>query len=274
MALLSALLVPSLAGAGLPKSSNVPGGIVRVPLAPWSESAPPPQAWLDEQRVLVMAEGGQWVALVGLSLDRQPGTYHLRIEGAPEKRQASFVIHAKHYPAQHITLQDSGKVDLSDADLARVEGEMAKIQRLKRHWRESEFTDTQFALPAEGKLSGRFGLRRYFNGQARAPHAGFDIAVPRGSAVRANASGVVLDVGEYFFNGKTVFVDHGNGLLSMYCHLDRIDVSVGQTVDKRQVLGLSGMTGRATGPHLHWSVILNGAMVDPELFVVRPASKR
>ncbi|MBL8397548.1 MAG: peptidoglycan DD-metalloendopeptidase family protein [Candidatus Accumulibacter sp.] len=270
---LPALLVPALVFAGLPKTSSVPGGVARVPLAPWSEGAQPPQAWLDEQRVLVKAEDGQWVALVGLSLDSQPGTYHLRIDGSPDKRQASFVVNAKHYPAQRITLQDSSKVQLSADDLARVEGEMTRIQRLKRHWRESEQTDTQFVLPAEGRLSGRFGLRRYFNGQARAPHAGFDIAVPRGSAVRANARGVVLDVGEYFFNGKTVFVDHGNGLLSMYCHLDRIDVAVGQPVDKWHVLGLSGMTGRATGPHLHWSVILNGAMVDPELFVTLPSSK-
>jgi len=128
-------------------------------------------------------------------------------------------------------------------------------------------TDTDFALPAEGRLTGRFGVRRYFNGEARSPHAGFDIAVPTGSPVKANARGTVLATGEFFFNGKTVFIDHGNGLLSMYCHLERLDVSPGDPVNKRQVIGRSGMTGRATGPHLHWSVILNGAMVDPWLFV-------
>jgi murein DD-endopeptidase MepM/ murein hydrolase activator NlpD len=79
---------------------------------------------------------------------------------------------------------------------------------------------------------------------------------------------MVLAIGDYFFNGKTIFVDHGNGLITMYCHLKRIDVLTGQTVDKGQRLGLSGQTGRATGPHLHWSVILNGAMVDPELFIM------
>jgi murein DD-endopeptidase MepM/ murein hydrolase activator NlpD len=132
---------------------------------------------------------------------------------------------------------------------------------------DSDDTDTSFVLPAEGRLSGRFGVRRFFNGEARSPHAGFDIAAPRGAAVRANAHGVVLAVDDYFFNGKTVFVDHGNGLISMYCHLDAIEVVPGERVGKGQRLGRSGMSGRATGPHLHWSVVLNGAMVDPELFV-------
>ncbi len=260
--------------ASLPKASPVPGGVARVPLASWSADSLPPQAWWGERRLLVKVEDGQWVALVGLPLDTATGSHTLRLDGLTDKDTIDFVVADKYYPAQHIRLKDNSKVEISTADLARVNSETAKIQDLKKHWRDAGQTDTQFALPADGKLSGRFGLRRYFNGQARAPHAGFDIAVPRGSAVRANAAGIVLDVGDYFFNGKTVFVDHGNGLLSMYCHLDRIDVAVGQTVDKQQTLGLSGMTGRATGPHLHWSVILNGAMVDPELFISHSASKR
>jgi murein DD-endopeptidase MepM/ murein hydrolase activator NlpD len=141
---------------------------------------------------------------------------------------------------------------------------------LARH----EDADTSFVLPADGRLTGRFGVRRFFNGEPRSPHAGFDIAAARGSPVKANAEGIVLASDDYFFNGKTVFVDHGNGLISMYCHLDRIDVQPGEAVSKGQRLGLVGMTGRATGPHLHWSVILNGAMVDPELFVSRRATTR
>ena len=138
---------------------------------------------------------------------------------------------------------------------------------LKHHWRAAQDTDLAFILPVKGELSSHFGLRRFFNGEPRSPHAGIDVAVARGTPVKASAQGQVLAVGDYFFNGKTVFVDHGNGLITMYCHLDRIDVKTGETVRKGQRIGLSGMTGRATGPHLHWSVVLNGAMVDPELFV-------
>jgi murein DD-endopeptidase MepM/ murein hydrolase activator NlpD len=116
-------------------------------------------------------------------------------------------------------------------------------------------------------------VRRFFNGEPRSAHAGFDIAVARGATVKANAQGQVLAVDDYFFNGKTVFVDHGNGLISMYCHLDSTAVQPGETVSKGQRIGAAGMTGRATGPHLHWSVILNGAMVNPELFVVESGKK-
>jgi murein DD-endopeptidase MepM/ murein hydrolase activator NlpD len=104
-------------------------------------------------------------------------------------------------------------------------------------------------------MTGRFGLRRFFNGEARSPHAGFDIASRAVRPSSANAHGIVLASGDYFFNGRTVFVDHGNGLMSVYCHLDRVDVQAGDAVVKGQRLGLVGMSGRATGPHLHWGVV-------------------
>lgn len=272
---LLALVGPSLAHAGLPRAASVPGGVALVSLGPVSaDGAQPPRAWLADQRVLVTAAAGRWVAVVGLALDTAPGAHELRVEAASETRSVGFTVNAKNYPEQRITIKDSSKVQLSASDLARVEGEVAAIAHLKRHWREETVTDTGFVLPAEGRLTGRFGVRRFFNGEPRSPHAGFDIAVPRGAAVRANANGTILATDDYFFNGQTVFVDHGNGLISMYCHLERIDVQPGDAVAKGQRIGLSGMTGRATGPHLHWSVILNGAMVDPELFVSRSGNAR
>jgi len=143
---------------------------------------------------------------------------------------------------------------------------------MKRHWRDADDIEINFLLPAEGRLARRFGLRRIFNGEPRSPHSGLDVAVPRGTPIKASAQGRVLADDDYFFNGNTVFVDHGNGLISMYCHLDRIDVQAGDAVAQGQRIGLSGMTGRASGPHLHWSVVLNGVMVDPELFLA--ASRR
>jgi murein DD-endopeptidase MepM/ murein hydrolase activator NlpD len=196
-----------------------------------------------------------------------PGPHELRIKMADVMKLQNFVIHTKDYPEQHITLEDKSKVELSAADEARAEREIAVIKELKQHWRATQDTDLAFILPVEGELAGRFGLRRFFNDEPRSPHVGLDVAVARGTPVKASAHGQVLAVDDYFFNGRTIFVDHGNGLITMYCHLDRIDVKPGDTVRKGQRIGLSGRTGRATGPHLHWSVILNGAMVDPELFI-------
>ena len=283
-----ALLLSSPAGAALPRAESVPGGVALVPLGPATGTAAPPRAWFGEQPVLVTRRDGEWIAVVGLALDTPPGRHELLVQPPPAtvaaspagegaaaaSARAAFTVGAKEYPAQRITLKDSSKVDLSPADLARAESEIAEIRRLQRHWRAADDTDLEFIVPAEGRMTGRFGLRRYFNGEARSPHAGFDIAAARGSPVRANAHGIVLASGDYFFNGRTVFVDHGNGLLSVYCHLDRVDVQAGDAVVKGQLLGLVGMSGRATGPHLHWGVVLNGALVDPQLFLAARGGRR
>lgn len=264
---LLALAFPLPALASLPQSSSVPGGVAVIPLGSASASAEKPQSWLGDQPVLVAADHGLWYAVVGLSLDTAPGPHELSVKIGGATKTLSFEVRPKHYPEQHIKLKDKGKVQLSPADLARAEREIAAILELKHHWRAEAETDLALIIPVKGRRASRFGLRRFFNGEPRAPHAGLDVAVPRGTPVKASARGNVLAVGDYFFNGKTVFIDHGNGLITMYCHLDRIDVKPGATVSKGQVIAHSGKTGRATGPHLHWSVVLNGAMVDPELFI-------
>ena len=260
------LPLPALA---LPEESSVPGGIALVQLGAVTPNSAKPRAWLGEQPVWVSADHGQWVAVVGLALDLAPGAHNLRVDDGELQRQVEFDVRPKNYPAQHIRLKDSSKVTLSPADEARAVAEIAEIQKLKRHWREEKADDLQFIQPAAGRLASRFGLRRFFNGEARAPHSGLDVAIGRGTPVKATARGTVLAVDDYFFNGKTVFVDHGNGLISMVCHLDRIDVQAGDPVSQNQRVGLSGMTGRASGPHLHWSMVLNGVMVDPALFISR-----
>lgn len=266
------LAFPLLAHASLPLSSNVPGGVAIIPLGSVSASADTPQTWFGDQPVLVTSDHDQWYAVVGLPLDVAPGPHELRAKIGDETKSLDFVVNAKHYPEQHITLEDTSKIELSAEDEARADRELAVIQELKHHWRAAQDTDLALILPVKGKLASRFGLRRFFNEEPRAPHAGLDMAVASGTPVKASARGAVLAVDDYFFNGRTIFVDHGNGLITMYCHLERIDVKTGETVRKGQRIGLSGMTGRATGPHLHWSVVLNGAMVDPELFI--PAKRR
>ena len=266
VSLLCLLAFPALAEA-LPKALSVPGGVALIRLGAVTTPSDAPRAWLGDQPVLVASENGQWTAVVGLALDLPVGPQELRVDGGGQERILRFDVGTKKYPEQRIRLKDSGKVQLSPDDETRALGEIATIQNIKRRWRKADDTETRLVRPVVGRLASRFGLRRVFNGEPRAPHVGLDLAVPRGTAVKASAPGQVLAVGDYFFNGRTVFVDHGNGLISMYCHLDHIDVQAGDPVTRGQGVGLSGMTGRASGPHLHWSVILNGVMVDPELFL-------
>ena len=265
--LMLGLLAFSNAVLALPTESPVPGGIALIRLGESSAQGSAPRAWFGDRQVLVAKDAGQWVAVVGLPLDLPVGSQELQVGEGSAKKTVRFEVKDKHYPEQRITLKDSSKVNLAPADEERATREIAAIGELKRHWRDASDTDTGFKLPAEGRLASRFGLRRIFNGEPRAPHSGLDVAVPRGTPIKAAARGKVLATGDYFFNGNTVFIDHGNGLISMYCHLERIDVQTGDTVAQGQVLGLAGATGRASGPHLHWSVVLNGTMVNPELFL-------
>lgn len=272
-ALLALAIAPAVVAAGpapdLPRAASVSGGVAVVELGTVLDYPDPPQVRFGERPVWVATLDGRRIAVVGIPLDTPPGMQALQVAAPGGMRTVRFTVADKRYAEQRIRLKDAGKVTLSPADEQRALAEIARIGELKRSWRGVPDTDAAFVLPAEGRLAGRFGLRRFFNGEARAPHSGLDVAVPRGTPVKAAAEGNVLAVDDYFFNGKTVFVDHGNGLLSMYCHLERIDVRAGEAVDRGQPLGLSGMTGRASGPHLHWSVVLNGAMVDPELFLPR-----
>ena len=268
-ALLTILTIATGSALALPLASNVPGGIARVPLGTLLDYPDKPKAWLDGQSVWVAADDGHWVAVVGVPLDTPTGTKTLRVATNRGERSVSFPVVEKRYAEQHVRLKDSSKITLSPDDEKRALADIERIQSLKKHWREIDDTDSNFIRPADGRLSSRFGLRRIFNGAPRAPHSGLDFAAPRGAPVITAASGRVLAIDDYFFNGKTVFVDHGNGLLSMYCHLDRMDVQPGDTLRKGQRLGLVGATGRASGPHLHWSVVLNGTMVDPELFLTQ-----
>ncbi len=269
-----AIALSTLPSYALPANANVPGGVAVVRISGPDDA--PPKAWFRGRHVLVERDDMGWFALVGLPLDTQPGAHELKItRGSPQparEARVAFAVNNKTYPAQHITLTDKSKVEPGAEDLRRIKLEQARIDSVKNRWQEAPGVDLALQLPAEGKLSGRFGVRRFFNGQPRNPHAGLDLAVPSGTPVNAAAAGTVTDIGDYFFNGNTVFIDHGQGLITMYCHLSEVTVKVGDKLKRGQQLGLSGMTGRATGPHLHWSVILNGAAVDPEAFIAEAAA--
>jgi murein DD-endopeptidase MepM/ murein hydrolase activator NlpD len=263
----SLLLLPILTvAATLPRPNPVPGGVAVVPLE--ADPSTPPTVYYNGHRVMVLQHEKQWVAVVGLPLTTRSGVHTLRVRlGTRLAQTASFTVQDKRYAVQHITLKNRRMVNPSADDLRRIVREKTRIKAALAYWSESAPRNLEFLLPVAGTISSPFGLRRYFNNQPRKPHSGLDIAAPQGTPVRAAAPGRVIDTGNYFFNGKTVFLDHGQGLVTMYCHLDRIEVEPGQQVARGEVIGAVGMTGRVTGPHLHWSVSLNRAMVDPALFL-------
>jgi len=250
----------------LPRENPVPGGIAIVPVAPDTE--PVPLVHFDNQRVLVVPASGKWQAVVGLPLSLSAGTQTIHVSGSNgQRREIPFDVRTKDYAEQHLTIKNRRMVDPSAEDLARIGREQEIIRAAFTIWSDLPLESLRFHLPAQGRISSVFGLRRFFNNEPRQPHSGIDIAAPAGTPVVAPLTGIVVESGEYFFNGKTVFLDHGQGLVSMFNHLSRILVERGAQVKTGEKIGEIGMTGRVTGPHLHWSVSLNNSRVDPELFL-------
>ncbi len=247
------------------RPESVPGGVASILVA--DAGAPRPEVRYAGHPVLLQQRREGWYALVGLPLDTPVGDQFLELGPDGARRSLPFHVAAKAYPVQRLTIKNPKMVNPDEEDLDRINAERERQISVRSQFRDVPVPRTDLALPATGRLSSRFGLRRIFNDEPRAPHTGLDVAVPTGSAVRAPADGVVTLVDDFYFNGKTVFVDHGQGFVSMVCHLDKANVTLGQAVRRGEVLGQSGSSGRATGPHLHWSVYLNGAAVDPALFI-------
>jgi hypothetical protein len=261
------VVLPAAAQVSLPEQRLAPGGVAHVALGAASQ---PLRASYNGVPVLVVPQGGQWVAVVGIGLSDKPGTAHIQVKQDGQRDQTvGFTIAPHSYAEQRLKVAP-GHVDLSKTNLARHEQERAHLAQVMQTHTEPAPLSLVLRQPTPGVRSSSFGLRRVFNGQARNPHSGMDIAAPEGTLVLAPAPGRVLDVGDYFFNGNTVWLDHGGGLLTLYCHLASTSVKVGQVVQTGTPLGTVGATGRATGPHLHWSVSLNRALVDPALFMSTP----
>lgn len=267
---LTVLFVPLVATAELPQSSPVPGGVAVVPIAVNDDSVP--TVLFDGQRVLTLREHQQWHAVVGLPLTLAPGMHTLEIRLGGTPTQTSFRVAPKKYETQHLTIANKRHVEPSAEDQVRIARDNQMINRAFATWSETLADTLRFDTPAKGPFSSRFGLRRILNKQPRQPHSGLDIAAPEGTPVTAPAAGLVLETGDFFYTGNTVFLDHGQGLVSMYIHLSRVDVAKGTHVTRGQKIGLVGKTGRATGAHLHWAVSLNNARVDPMLFL-SPAAR-
>lgn len=247
--------------AAFPRADPVPGGIAQIPLGQANEQMP--QAEYGGQRLTIIPHQQQWVALVGIPLNASAGTQSIQLSNG---QQITFEIEDRQYKTQRIRIKDKNKVDPDDESSERIVREMAIQEQLKTHF-STQPVNLDFIRPVPGRDTGRFGLRRIINEQPRNPHSGMDIAAASGTPVKVTAPGRVLHTDEFFFSGNVVYVDHGSGVISMYAHLSKIQVKAGDIVQQGDIIGEVGNTGRATGPHLHWSVYLNGEAVNPSLFL-------
>lgn len=255
-------------GATLPRAQAVPGGIAVVALPSHAQKAS-----FDGHRVMVLRHDGRDYAVVGVPLETAPGKQTLSVQMAGAQWPVAFDVHDKQYRTQRLTIKNKSMVTLPDKTLARVRRERKEIDAIYARWTPTLHAELPFSLPVKGVETSLFGVKRILNGKPRSPHSGIDIAAPAGTPVRAPADGVVASVGDYYFNGRTVIIDHGQGLVSVYVHLSGADVHEGQHVKRGQTIAKVGATGRTTGADLHWTVTLNGSKVDPELLLSATALK-
>jgi murein DD-endopeptidase MepM/ murein hydrolase activator NlpD len=250
----------------LPQERRVPGGIALVTI-PEAEAAP--KVTFGKYQAAVIRRDSNWVAVIGIPLATKPGRHTLQVESEAGVSEVAFEVSDRQYRTQRITVKNQRQVEPNPEDLKRIEQEQARSNAALSRFSTELAPAFELAAPVAGVRSDSYGSRRIFNGQPRNPHSGMDIAAPTGTAIRAPAAGTVVEAGDFFFNGNTLYIDHGFGLVTMYCHLDKLGVQLGDRVKAGDLIGAVGATGRVTGPHLHWGVALNRAMVDPELFLQR-----
>ncbi len=247
--------------AAATEQSLRPGGIAIVEIGAAQDAAP--SASLNGKKVLVLRRDEHWYAVVGIPLRTNPG--ELTILTGDEQKIINVGAHK--YREQHLTIKNKSQVNPDQKQLDRIFGERKIIDAALNNFRSVLLDDVSLSAPVAGAHSSSFGSRRFFNEQPRSPHSGMDIAANTGTPITAARNGIIAATGNYFFNGNTVIVDHGQGFVTMYCHLSETAVSEGQHVTSGEILGAVGATGRVTGPHLHFGTYLNGTAVDPAIFL-------
>ena len=257
----SLLVLALVCGSAAADVASWPGGIAIIDLG--DAGGTTPVAHYQGQRVLIRNHAGRWQAVVGVPLDAAPGESSITLADGTE-RAFEIVPHA--YREQHLTVAP-GFVALSDDNLLRVAREREIIDAALNHWRDASLDSIELSMPVDGPRDSSFGSRRFFNKEPRSPHSGMDITATTGTPVLAARAGIVAASGDFYFNGNTVIVDHGQGYVTMYCHLSEIGVAEGQQLAPGERLGAVGATGRVTGAHLHFGTYLNGNAVDPALLL-------
>ena len=268
-AVLLALAAPAEAFKVTVTPSTLRQGDVAMIVVTGAASAPQMDGSVAGRPLFFFPYADGYAALIGIDLETKPGRLFWRVGfvdggGAPHQASGRITVKSRHFPVQRFTLP-KGMVDLSVDNERRAEAEAARLRALYdtitsvRLWR-GHFTRP---IASDVKSEG-FGFRRVINGKPRAPHSGVDFGAPAGTPVVASNGGRVALVAEHFFGGRLVALDHGEGLYTLYMHLERIDVTEGILVERGAIIGAVGSTGRATGPHLHWSAQLRRARVDPD----------
>lgn len=244
----------------------VPGGIKVIPIQ--SKKGTEPKAFFNENRVTLLNDNknkNQWIAIVGIPLGQSLGEAQLEVVVDEISSIVPFTIHAKSYRSEKI-LVEKKYVTPPKRVQNRIADEAKHLNWVLSQWQPGPLTTLKLVLPVTGRMSSEFGVHRILNGQPRSFHKGIDYAAPIGTSIYATQQGVVADIGEYYFTGNTVVIDHGQTFKTIYCHLNKVYVKKNQIVSQREVIGEVGKTGRATAPHLHFGVSLNNVRVSPELF--------
>jgi len=248
-----------------PEHAPWPGGIAVVPV----EGTTRPSVTVAGKPALLMRENDKWVAVIGIPLDHDesmPLVATVASAGAADQ-SIEVQVESADYRVQRLNV-DRKYVEPDPVSLERIFAERKVIDGALTHWRHQPLTSVQLQPPVPGARSTSFGSRRIFNDQPRSPHKGMDITATTGTPILAPLAGEVAATGDYYFNGNTVILDHGQGFISLYCHLSAIDVQPGETLSAGALLGKVGATGRVTGAHLHFATYLNGTAVDPSLLLL------
>jgi len=260
LCLLIVLILSSHIIHALPEQSLVPGGIALLKLANYEQDT---KVYFKNKRVAVFPYGDNWVAMAGIGLSTKPGDYEFSIKRADGlSLKTKVTVKYKKYDEQHLTIKNKRKVNPNKDDSERIAAESIRKRKAKKQFSETA-PDVNFIWPVTGRISSIFGLRRFFNEQERRPHSGLDIAADEGTPIKATASGTVIDSGDFFFSGNMIYLDHGQGLVSLYAHMSKIKVKPGDVVKQGDFIGEVGQTGRVTGPHLHFAIIANQTLIDP-----------
>jgi len=254
------VLINSYSVHAMPEQVLVPGGIALLQLADHKNDT---KVFFNNKRVAVFPHQNTWFAMAGIGLSSKPGDYEFSVKHANGLSLKSKVtVKYKKYDEQHLTIKNKRKVNPNKQDNKRIAAESSRKKKAKK-----QFTETtpyvDFIWPVTGRISSIFGLRRFFNEQERRPHNGLDIAAAEGTPVKATANGKVIDSGDFFFSGNMIYLDHGQGIISLYAHLSELAVKPGDVVKQGDIIGKVGQTGRVTGPHLHFAIIINQTLIDP-----------
>ena len=214
-----------------------------------------------------LGDRGHYTALIGADLEAKPGPAIVNVTttsqtGARREIRIPFKVKITPFKKESFSVPSEFE-QLAPEVLARIKKDQEQFSRAFMSSAPERIWEAPFLQPVPGDITSPFGYRRVINGTSRAPHTGVDLRAPMGSEVFASNHGRVVLLGDFFFSGNSVVLDHGGGLYTVYFHLSELKVATGSLVRKGDLVGLAGMTGRVTGPHLHWGARLNGARIDP-----------